>query len=90
MQALVDLLPGMVTWKFWHMSMGVDAHGMNAAFGGCLDVLGYAQDNGCPWNAAAENGQLDVLKYAYENGCPWDDVTCYYAAFTVGSLVVFA
>ena len=42
---------------------------------GFLNLMKYAHENGCPWNAttcsfAAQNGHLDCLKYAHENGCP--------------------
>ena len=46
-----------------------------AAFGGHLDVLKWARENGCEWDSwtcayAAQNGHFDVLKWARENGCP--------------------
>jgi hypothetical protein len=39
-----------------------------------LEVLKWARENGCEWNAdvcanAALNGHLEVLKWARENGC---------------------
>jgi len=51
---------------------------------GFLNLLKYANENGCPWDLrtcsnAAENGHLDCLKYAHENGCPWNEKTCEYA-----------
>ena len=45
-----------------------------AAFGGHLDVLKWARENGCEWDSdtcsdAALNGHLSVLKWARKNGC---------------------
>ena len=43
-----------------------------------MEVLRWARDNGCPWQAdeicdmAAQCGHLSVLKYARSQGCPWD------------------
>ena len=56
-----------------------------AAEGGHLEVLQWARENDCPWDAstcenAAEGGHLEVLQWARENGCPWDEWTCAYAA----------
>ncbi|CAB9506500.1 ankyrin repeat protein [Seminavis robusta] len=56
-----------------------------AAGGGHLELLKWAQQNGCPWDkatcsAAACGGHLELLKWARENGCPWDEETCWYAA----------
>ena len=42
-----------------------------------MEVLQWAREHGCPWdantcNAAAAGGHLEVLKWAREQGCPWD------------------
>ena len=52
-----------------------------AAYGGHLEVLKWARENGCSWDEdtcarAARWGYLEVLKWARENGCPWDKSTC--------------
>ena len=57
----------------------------NAAREGQLEVLKWARDRGCQWNAgtcsgAAEGGHLDVLQWARANGCEWDWETCAFAA----------
>ena len=46
-----------------------------AAWGGHLETLKWARENGCPWNEdtclfAAKGGHLEVLQWARENGCP--------------------
>lgn len=51
-----------------------------AAFGGHLNVLKYAYENGCAWDKwvciyAVEKKNLDILKYVRKNGCPWDEKT---------------
>jgi hypothetical protein len=51
-----------------------------AAEGGHLEVLKWAHENGCPWDArtcwaAAKAGHLEVLQWARENGCPWNKWT---------------
>ncbi|KAK3243983.1 hypothetical protein CYMTET_46390 [Cymbomonas tetramitiformis] len=56
-----------------------------AAFGGHLEVLQWAHEHGCPWNAstsrnAAYCGHLEVLQWVREHGCPWDASTCRNAA----------
>ncbi len=56
-----------------------------AAGGGHLEVLKWAQSQGCPldeWTCAfaADGGHLEVLKWARSQGCPWDKWTCDYAA----------
>ena len=58
-----------------------------AAYGGHLEVLKWALDNGCSYDGdylicakAALNGHLKVLKWARNNGCDWNSVTCDYAA----------
>ena len=74
------------------------AHGVNRAFerhkkhvcewavgGGCLEVVKWARENGCPWSQntcmmAAYGGHLEVLQWARANGCPWDASTCTAAA----------
>jgi hypothetical protein len=50
----------------------------NAAANGYLDVLRWAREHSCPWDAttcmaAAENGELEVLRWAIEHGCPGGD-----------------
>ena len=45
-----------------------------------FEVLKWARENGCPWNAdtcssAASGGHLEILKWARENGCPWNKDT---------------
>ena len=47
---------------------------------GCLELLQWARENGCPWDfrtceAAARGGHLEVLQWAREHGCPWDEDT---------------
>jgi len=56
-----------------------------AAWGGHLETLKWARENGCPWNedtctGAAYSGQLEALQWARENGCPWNEETCWAAA----------
>ena len=56
-----------------------------AAWGGHLEVLKWARENGCPWNVstcanAARGGHLEVLKWARANDCSWDEQTCAWAA----------
>ncbi len=48
---------------------------MNAAWGGYLQCLKYAHENGCPWDSrtttVAKNNVVKVcLEYALANGCP--------------------
>ena len=48
-----------------------------AARGGRLEVLQWAQANGCPWDEetcsmAAGGRYLDMLRWARANGCPWN------------------
>ena len=50
-----------------------------------LEILQWAQKNGCEWTEAvcanaADGGHLKVLKWARENGCPWNAKTCRNAA----------
>src|SRR5205809_912537 len=57
----------------------------NAALNGYLEILKWAQENGCPSNVytcrnAALNGHLETLKWARLNGCRWDESTCRSAA----------
>ena len=45
--------------------------------GGHLELLKWARENGCEWDAmtcasAAKSGNLDILKWARQNGCEWD------------------
>jgi hypothetical protein len=56
-----------------------------AAKGGHLEVLQWAREHGCHWDAwtcskAARGGHLETLKWAREHGCPWNEFTCYKAA----------
>ncbi len=58
-----------------------------ARIAGCgyLDLLGWARDQGCPWDkltstCAAKGGHLATLKWLKEQGCPWNEETCSYAA----------
>jgi hypothetical protein len=58
-----------------------------AARGGHWDVLDYAANNGCRWDARttehiAQHGNLEVLKWARSksNACRWDERTCASAA----------
>lgn len=49
---------------------------IEAARAGHLEVLVWARENGCDWDAstcsaAAENGHLAVLNWVRENGCDW-------------------
>ncbi len=73
------LLLTMPIKRFWfHFAV-------EAAGGGHLEVLKWARNQGCPWNArtcanAAEKGHLEVLQWARSQGCPWDELTCAWAA----------
>lgn len=56
-----------------------------AARDGELDVLRWARQDGCPWDAsaceaAAESGHLDVLDWAVSHGCDWGEDTLSAAA----------
>ena len=56
-----------------------------AAIEGNLQLLQWAHEQGCPWNAticklAAQGGHLDSLKYLHDHGCPWYGDTCEAAA----------
>ena len=56
-----------------------------AAIGGHLDILKWARENGCLWNAntctwATKYGHFNILKWARTNGCPWNKDTCGFAA----------
>ena len=56
-----------------------------AAGGGLLEVLQWAREHLCAWNAAtcahaAEGGHLEELQWAREKGCQWDAKTCARAA----------
>ena len=49
-----------------------------ARMGESIELLKYARDQGCPWDAstcraAAGGGHLEVLQWARANGCPWDE-----------------
>lgn len=51
----------------------------DAADRGSLEVLKWAQENGCPWDSwiyarAASNGYLEILKWASANGHELDDI----------------
>lgn len=44
---------------------------------GCLKVLKWLKENGCPWDTytgsyAASNGHIEILKWLKEYNCPWD------------------
>jgi hypothetical protein len=69
----------------------LDKHGRDelcewASTCGRLDVLQWALDHGCFYNAwtfskAALGGHLHILKWAFKHGYPWDDdFTCLNAA----------
>jgi len=50
-----------------------------------VQLLAWAQANGCPWEArvctlAARGGHLEVLKWARDHQCPWEADTCSFAA----------
>ena len=56
-----------------------------AAAGGQLEILQWARENDCPWDArtcsgAARGGHFEILKWAHEHECPWDENTCSTAA----------
>ncbi|KAJ8608423.1 hypothetical protein CTAYLR_010326 [Chrysophaeum taylorii] len=56
-----------------------------AARAGQLEVLQWARDNDCRWDArtcseAARGGHFEVLEWARASGCPWDERTCSAAA----------
>ena len=47
----------------------------SAAYGGQLECLRYAHENGCRWGIgttgrALSNDHLECLRYARDNGCP--------------------
>ena len=57
-----------------------------AAENGHLELLKWAQENGCPWSkstciSAARGGHLELLKWLRKNGCPWNEKICWVAAF---------
>ena len=61
------------------------------AYGGHLETLKWARDNGCDWNEttcsyAIMCGNLETLKYAYENGCECNVLKLYRAAAQYGRL----
>ena len=65
--------------------IGTQSTCSEAARGGHLDVLKWARQAGCEWDAdtcseAARGGHLDVLKWARQAGCEWDADTCSDAA----------
>ncbi|KAL6059439.1 Ankyrin repeat domain containing protein [Balamuthia mandrillaris] len=48
-----------------------------AARRGSLEMVQWAKENGCPWDAtfmaeATKTDHLEIVKWARENGCPWD------------------
>ena len=52
---------------------------------GCLAVLQFARQQGCPWDwetcaYAAKGGYLEVLQWSRGHGCPWNTRTCSRAA----------
>ncbi len=53
----------------------------NAAEGGHLEVLQWAQSQGCLWDEenscheAARGGHLEMLQWLRSQGCPWDEWT---------------
>ncbi len=56
-----------------------------AAEGGHLEVLQWAQSQGCTWDEwtcahAAWGGHLEVFKWLRSQGCPWNKHTCANAA----------
>jgi hypothetical protein len=62
-----------------------DEVGRAAAQHGHQEVLQWARQQGCPWDAwtcsdAAKGGQLEVLQWARQQGCPWNDEACRAAA----------
>ena len=64
---------------------GMPTHVQGATGCGNLEILRYAHENGCPWDAqtcshAADGGHLQVLQYAHDYGCPWGAETCKRAA----------
>ncbi len=65
-----------------------------AACGGHLKVLQWAQSQGCPWDkwtcaCAAEGGHLKVLQWAQSQGCPWNKDWCVLVAKNGGHLEVW-
>ena len=59
---------------------------VHCAKNGHLELLKWARDNNCPWDAwshmrAAMNGHLEILKYLHENGCPRDARSCISVAY---------
>jgi len=54
-------------------------------FVGCVELLAWAKEYGCPWVARtctviARHGNLQVLRRARELDCTWDALTCSAAA----------
>ena len=52
-----------------------------AALGGQREILVWAREHDCPWDAwscaeAARTGKLETLEWLRARGCPWDHETC--------------
>jgi len=67
------------------MYMNDSSYTRHASHFGCLEILKYLHESGCPWDSiacvlAAGTGKIDVLKYLHENGRPWNEYECMYAA----------
>ena len=66
-----------ITTKYiWELPPEVCAE---AAKHGHFEILKWARNNGCEWNAwttidAAESGHLQILQWALENGCECDEL----------------
>ena len=56
--------------------LSVGARTCRAWKGGHLELLRWARENGCPWNAdtcgTRRAAGSDLLRWARENGCPCD------------------
>lgn len=55
--------------------------GMRAAKDGHFQLLIWAKENGCPFDAetcamAAIGEQLEILQWLRKNGVDWDTITC--------------
>jgi hypothetical protein len=58
-----------------------------------LDVLQWARENGCPWDAgtcinAAAGGNLELLQWLREQGGPWNAQTVRSLAIACGYMEI--
>jgi hypothetical protein len=65
---------------------------MSGAAGGHLELLQWAREHGCPWDAltyffALDGEHEEVLRWARDHDCPWDG-SMIHAAVEYGSMNV--